>query len=1034
MVRTGRQPRTQPQSTTTTKSSKPSKKSKPSTSSKKAASAALSAPSTGLDVYSYAPRKTKARGDVDPESRASFQSKGKGKRQQASEDEEEDDELMGFRGGGIVEFTGVKPKGLKMGMDSDEEFVGEGDEDEEIDSDEAEESEDDFKPKKGGKTKASSRSNAQPSAEIDLDEDEIDFDDEQGEGFIDASEMLDMGVYDSDDSEIDSGSDDGSDASDDEEMASASASDDDSEVDSEYEGALDKLGSFVEQLESRKRKNEGDDSPFGDDSGKKKKRVVLKERTEAYPEGEFVAVGAHDGEDDGKLNLDDLLSSFADSKNPRLAALRKTLKPLASSTTPSSSTSTSHLKSSGPLAAPLPGRLQDKIDREAAYEKTKEETDKWNETVRRMKGESGLGVEGARHERLTLPLMGGEGDVRRAPNAAEWSAKFQPTNALESSIQSLLHAGAMSSSDLRKAEATALASLDPADVAARQAELRQQRDLMYRAERKAKRVAKIKSKAFRRIHRKAKGKEGDSGLSLEDLEEMDRMDGGDRVGEEQNRMEIQRARERATLKHSSKGGRWSRTDIGGLEGLDDERNSAVREMVKRNEMLRKRIRGEQEGEESADEWAEGDSEDELGEEVGVEGIRRRAMDELKSLEDKEAAFAANQPKVKGVVGMKFMQDAIKRGDRKALLEATELQERLERMGEQAVKGLDEEESPLSLSEQVQGNSGRRVFGPSSGNKSIATPSSAEPASLPSTSTTNHTTKLNAPLSISTRSPLSTNATPTSTDESNPWLADAASASKLSRKSNKATVGKDSRDASRLADKVARHKSRQSDAREAEQDDATVDIDPSNVLASAKAKAQPQITAPSKEKKKGAAGPTTKATMEEDERSSDEDDEEQHEAQRGRGQLAFKQRELVARAFAGDNVVADFEAEKRREIERDAPREEDNTLPGWGSWGGKGAKKSKHAKKFITKIPGIAPSARQDATFTNVIISEKKDKKAQKYLLKDLPFPYTSAAQHEHKLRTPMGPEWSTSTILRDQTLPSVLIKPGVTIRPVDKKV
>lgn len=127
----------------------------------------------------------------------------------------------------------------------------------------------------------------------------------------------------------------------------------------------------------------------------------------------------------GKLNLDDLLSSFADSKNPRLAALRKTLKPLAASTTSSSSTSTSHLKSSGPLAAPLPGRLQDKIDRSAAYEKTKEETDKWNETVRRMKGESGLGVEGARHERLSLPLMGGAGDVRRAPNAAEWSAKFQ---------------------------------------------------------------------------------------------------------------------------------------------------------------------------------------------------------------------------------------------------------------------------------------------------------------------------------------------------------------------------------------------------------------------------------------------------------------------------------------------------------------------------------------------------------------------------------------------------------------------------------
>ena len=127
-----------------------------------------------------------------------------------------------------------------------------------------------------------------------------------------------------------------------------------------------------------------------------------------------------------KVNLDDLLASFATSKNPKLAALRKTLKPLAAaSSTSTKSTSLSHLKASGPLAAPLPARLQDKIEREAGYEKTKEETDKWNATVRRMKGETGVGVEGARHERLTLPLMGGAGNVLRDANASEWSAKFQ---------------------------------------------------------------------------------------------------------------------------------------------------------------------------------------------------------------------------------------------------------------------------------------------------------------------------------------------------------------------------------------------------------------------------------------------------------------------------------------------------------------------------------------------------------------------------------------------------------------------------------
>ena len=121
--------------------------------------------------------------------------------------------------------------------------------------------------------------------------------------------------------------------------------------------------------------------------------------------------------------------------------------------------------------------------------------------------------------------------------------------------------------------------------------------------------------------------------------------------------------------------------------------------------------------------------------------------------------------------------------------------------------------------------------------------------------------------------------------------------------NKATSGKDAKDATRLADKVSRHKSKQADAREAEKDDATVDIDPTNVLAGARAPAQPQITAPATVKKGKKAEGTSKPDLEDVDVSSDEDDEAQHEAQRGRGKLAIKQRDLVARAFAGDNVVA-----------------------------------------------------------------------------------------------------------------------------------
>ena len=43
-----------------------------------------------------------------------------------------------------------------------------------------------------------------------------------------------------------------------------------------------------------------------------------------------------------------------------------------------------------------------------------------------------------------------------------------------------------------------------------------------------------------------------------------------------------------------------------------------------------------------------------------------------------------------------------------------------------------------------------------------------------------------------------------------------------------------------------------------------------------------------------------------------------------------QRDLVAEAFAGDDVVADFEKDKKRQMEADAPQVEDNSLPGWVS--------------------------------------------------------------------------------------------------------
>lgn len=270
----------------------------------------------------------------------------------------------------------------------------------------------------------------------------------------------------------------------------------------------------------------------------------------------------------------------------------------------------------------------------------------------------------------------------------------------------------MQQTDLEKEEQAQLATLDPADLAARRAELRRQRDLMYRAERKAKRVAKIKSKAYRRIHRKGKDKDGPQ-LSLEDLEELDRIDGGDRVAEEKSRLEVLRAKERVTLKHSQKGGRWAKK-VDGLDGLEDERNKSIRDMVERRDQLRKKIAGIED--EDVDEFAPSGSEeeDESGDDADFDSIRRTAFDELATLDAKEAAAALNDPKMKGVMNMKFMKDARARASREVDQDADDLRRRLKQMDELADREeAGDETGSLAVAQQVQGNLGRMVFGPSS---------------------------------------------------------------------------------------------------------------------------------------------------------------------------------------------------------------------------------------------------------------------------------------------------------------------------------
>ncbi|GFR45758.1 hypothetical protein Agub_g7173 [Astrephomene gubernaculifera] len=146
-----------------------------------------------------------------------------------------------------------------------------------------------------------------------------------------------------------------------------------------------------------------------------------------------------------------------------------------------------------------------------------------------------------------------------------------------------------------------------------------------------------------------------------------------------------------------------------------------------------------------------------------------------------------------------------------------------------------------------------------------------------------------------------------------------------------------------------------------------------------------------------------------------------------------QRDLIRQAFAGDDVEAEFAAEKAAAVAGELPQiEEPSALPGWGAWAGqqRNPKWMQTAKEKATKQRAEAAANRKDAQLKYVVISEKWDKKAAKYTAPTAPFPFTSQEAYERSLRQPLGREYNPDVAFRDLTRPAVLKQAGVAIAPL----
>lgn len=174
---------------------------------------------------------------------------------------------------------------------------------------------------------------------------------------------------------------------------------------------------------------------------------------------------------------------------------------------------------------------------------------------------------------------------------------------------------------------------------------------------------------------------------------------------------------------------------------------------------------------------------------------------------------------------------------------------------------------------------------------------------------------------------------------NPWLTIGDASTKLSRKKNEALVSKGSGADIRSQAALKKQLARSAEALAHQAEDAVVEIDLDDPLSLSNAHVSFETTTGKQRIAEGIAV---------DSAFQDSDDDDVDRDNGPRSTKVFKQRDLVALAFAGDNVVEvgdtciviislrcltrapsqEFTSSKQKEVEAAAPKEIDTTLPGW----------------------------------------------------------------------------------------------------------
>jgi U3 small nucleolar RNA-associated protein 14 len=748
------------------------------------------------------------------------------------------------------------------------------------------------------------------------------------------------------------------------------------------ESASDEESSEGDDEQSDSSSDEEDEEPEDDERHARLQDFVDALDSKPADERERIVSG-----EDGGLTVDDLLADTELDK-----ATMATFKPKRKSKAPQT------------LAAPLPKRQQDKIDREIATQKANEQLDRWRDTV----------MQNRRAEFLSFPLKRSDENQPIGKDKFIPAQEEKPRTELEASIQKIMEESGMATkkdgpgkaedpeSDLLKAEELALNKMPVEEMLRRRAELRQNRELLFREEAKAKRISKIKSKSYRRVHRKQRERDAEKERALLDPEGL-----GIPMDEDEKELaDRRRAEARMGAKH--KDSKWAKSlKATNRDVWDEGAREGALEQARRQEELKKRVAGRDVSDGSSDDSDDDDSDD--GDNSGT----------LKKLEKLRGGEAPE----KGIGAMKFMRDADARKKAK---------------NDEALDALRKELAGMQSDdeEKEEENLGRAIFGPSKQNDKpapkpkrpemeegdLSEDENEKPAEAEKPAVAEKKQDRRQPNQKGNKSsgPLAKSQVPDRraqedneedpADQPNPWLAGPT-------KSKKSKADK-----------------------QAQRDDDTTLVSLNEPIVKSKPAPKQKTTEPAAAAATEASAPSSNGWQTVPYNNNDASSPEP-ETENPMLSAADQKAALYARAFAGDDVKSAFDAEKADQALSEDEKTVSTAMPGWGAWAGAGMSKSmkktanrqRHNPLHKTKVPGgVSQDKRKDKRLENVIVSEKSDRKGKKYLAPVLPHGFERGDEYERSLRQPIGKEWGTKEVVQRNTRPRVVVKPGAIIEAMER--